>query len=212
MAKGSRTGRYGGGGGLSSGDILETRDLVSDRERNAVMVDEVLSASKAMNDEYGAAGTIAEFDIAKLKQGKAQNAIAYYDGANIGVNERFMNKNTIETAYAQCVKEGFHPSNGNKTAMEAVTAHEFGHALTDKVGEKIGISNIDASATRIVTEARKYTSSRGVVQMASKISKYATHSNAEAVAEAIADVFCNGNKAAKESLAIKRVIDGYLKP
>ena len=47
--------------------------------------------------------------------------------------------------------------------------------------------------------------------MASKISGYATHSNAEAIAEAIADCYCNGKKAKSESKAIKGVIDKYLK-
>lgn len=47
--------------------------------------------------------------------------------------------------------------------------------------------------------------------MASKISGYATHSNAEAVAEAIADVYCNGKKAKSESKAIVNVMNKYLK-
>ena len=50
-----------------------------------------------------------------------------------------------------------------------------------------------------------------VVQMAKKISTYATHSNAEAIAEAFSDVYCNGKKAHKESQAIVNVINSYLK-
>ena len=57
----------------------------------------------------------------------------------------------------------------------------------------------------------KKTSHRGVVQMAAKISRYATESNAEAIAEAVSDVYCNGNKARAESLAIVSVVDKYLR-
>jgi hypothetical protein len=48
--------------------------------------------------------------------------------------------------------------------------------------------------------------------MASKISGYATESNAEAIAEAFADWKCNGKKARTESKAIVNVVDSYLKP
>lgn len=47
--------------------------------------------------------------------------------------------------------------------------------------------------------------------MAKKISTYATHSNAEAIAEAFLDVYCNGKKVHKESQAIVNVINSYLK-
>ena len=47
--------------------------------------------------------------------------------------------------------------------------------------------------------------------MAKKISGYATRSTKEAIAEAYADVYCNGAKAAKESAAIVNVLNKYLK-
>lgn len=92
-------------------------------------------------------------------------------------------------------------------------AQKLGHALTDAVGRKMGTAGIDATATRIVNEARKQTNHRGVVQLAQKISGYATHSNAEAVAEAFADYYCNykRGKAAPESVAIVNVMNRYLK-
>ena len=82
------------------------------------------------------------------------------------------------------------------------------------VGVKMGNQSwvdFDKTSTAIVNEARKQTKHRGVVQMASKISGYATHSNAEAIAEAISDCYCNGKKARAESKAIKSVVDKYLK-
>ena len=198
--------RYGGGGGLNPGDILSTTDMISERMRAPEASRDILEVSRQVHEMYGE--QVGSFVWAELKPGAS--AIAYYDGDKIGLNMSYSDAQKMSRAYADCVKSGFHPSNGTKTPTEAVAAHEFGHALTDAVGKKMGVRDIDTAATRIVTEARKSTSHRGVVQMASKISTYATHSNAEAVAEAFSDVFCNGRKAKSESHAIVKVINGYL--
>ena len=147
-------------------------------------------------------------------KGGKRGVLAYYDGEGVAINNEYLNSKTMNKAYQKCVESGFHPSSGSKTGMEAVVSHELGHALTDVVGSKMGITGINRtneSATAIVNEARKQTKHRGVVQMASKISGYATHSNAEAVAEAMSDVYCNGKKARAESRAIVDVINKYLK-
>ena len=206
-ARSSGGGRQGGGGGLKPSDILSTTSLVSERE-NYTISNDILGAVKDVYDEYGM--QLEDMHIATLKP--SANAIAYYDGANIGWNKTYMSEKQLNKSYADCVKSGFHPSNGSRTPAEAVAYHELGHALTDAVGRKMGVYDIDSASTRIVNEARKQTSHRGVVQMASKISGYATHSNAEAIAEAFADWKCNGSKAKSESKAIVKVVDGYLKP
>lgn len=206
----SGAGRQGGGGGISPSDILSTTDLISEREHNQEFVDELLTPFWDANNEYGYAAE--QIQLATLRPGS--NTIAYYDGANIALNTAYYNKQGLEKAYAECVKTGFHPSSGKRTAAEAVMSHEIGHALTDAVGRKMGLSGIgitDSAATRIVNEARKQTKHRGVVQMASKISGYATHSNAEAIAEAFSDVYCNGGRARAESKAIVNVMNSYLK-
>lgn len=202
----SGEGRYSGGGGVKPGDILDTRDMVSERGAKTAEVDAVLTVSRSMFNRYGE--SVSQFLIADLKP--SSQAIAYYDGENIAMNSRFMDMAKLDLAYKACVDMGFHPSNGSKSAAEAVCAHEFGHQLTDAVGRELGIIGIDSAATAIVNEARKSTSHRGVVQMASKISRYATASNAETIAEAVSDVYCNGSKAKKESQAIVKVIDKYL--
>lgn len=208
MAKGSRGGkRAGGGGGLNPSDILSTRSLMSERERFQTEVDETMEAFKNVYEEYGL--DVEDIQIATLAA-KAQSTLAYYDGANIAFNESFFNKAKMEASYDACVKNGFHPSKGNKTALEAVASHELGHALTDKIATKMGVYSLSDAATRVVNEARKQTKHRGVVKMASKISGYATQSNAEALAEAFADVYCNGKKARSESRAIVNVMKKYL--
>ena len=212
MAKGNRGGRRGGGGGgINPSDILSTKDMLSAKTPdNAQMVNDFLTVAKNLSEEYGKDSSIDSFQFAVLKP-KAATAIAYYDGSHIALNTRYADYNKMNKAYDDCVQSGFHPSRGKKSGAEAVAAHEYGHALTDAVGRKMGISNIDKSATAIVNEARKQTNHRGVVKMASKISEYATHSNAEAVAEAFSDVYCNGKKAKKESQAIVNVMNKYLK-
>lgn len=206
--RGSSSGGFGGGGsGLSSADILETSSFVSERGNYPETVDEALQVFKDVNDEYGF--VINDIEMAKLKSGA--NAIAYYDGSNIGWNETFMNKQTLEKSYADCVKQGFHPSKGNKTAVQAVASHELGHALSAEVGKKMGGKNIDQASSQILKEAKKQTGNNKMADMARKISGYATHSPAETIAEAFSDVYCNGKKAHKESIAIVNVMNSYLK-
>lgn len=195
-------------GGLTAGNILETTSFVSERGNYKDTVDEALGVFKDVNDEYGF--IIQDIHMAKM-DAKGASAIAYYDGENIGWNEKFMDKKTLENAYADCVKSGFHPSNGNKTAVQAVASHELGHALSAEAGKKMGGLSIDQASARIVNEARKQAGAKGTKQMAKKISGYATHSNAEAIAEAFSDVYCNGKNAKKESHAIVNVMNSYIK-
>ena len=211
MAKGTRGGRRGGGtGGVNPSDILGTNNLLIDTSLDEVTRGQVVKTLKDFQDEYGL--DYRNTRIARLKP-KA-NALAYYDGDGIAINSSYLNSDKMNDAMKKCAESGFHPPMGNKSGMEAVVSHELGHALTDMVGVKMGNQSwvdFDKTSTAIVNEARKQTKHRGVVQMASKISGYATHSNAEAIAEAISDCYCNGKKARAESKAIKSVVDKYLK-
>lgn len=207
---GGKTGRASGGGGLNPANIKNTQDMVSARANYQEAVDDVLTVSRAMVDEYGEDNVIGQFVISEIG-GRDAGTLGYYGANTIGLNEMFMNREAMNGAYDDSVATGYHPSRGNRTGIEAVAAHEYGHALTDRVGQAMGVNNIDEAATRIVNEARRNTGHRGVVQMARNISEYATASNAEAVAEAFADVYCNGSRARRESRAIVDVCNGYLK-
>ena len=204
----SGVGRHRGGGGIKAGDILDTTSFISARSGYEKTVDDVLGVLNSVNGQYGY--VIDDIEIATLSP-KAQSAIAYCSGDKIGWNKNFMDGKRLDSAYDDCVKSGFHPKRGKKSAAEAVAAHEIGHALTHEAGRKMGGLDIDRASTRIVSEARKKTKHRGVVQMASKVSKYATESNAEAIAEAFSDVYCNGSRAKSESRAIVSVMNSYLK-
>ena len=200
-----------GSGGVNPANITNERDLVSERGAKQAEVDDVLAVARDIYDEYGV--DVGQFMLADIK-GKDSNTMAYSDGENIGFNSSYFDGGKMDAAYDACVKSGFHPSRGNKSAMQAVADHEFGHILTEKVAAKIGVNgydSMDKAAKIIVDRARAKTSHKGSVSMAKNISGYAGHSNAECVAEAVADVYCNGRKASAESKAIVSVIKGILK-
>lgn len=196
------------GGKVDPGDIGGEQEMVVQRGALENEVDEVLTAARNLYDEYGSDGLVQSLVTADIG-GKSSGTLAYYDGYNIGVNNAYFDSKAMNAAYD--ASGDFHPSRGGKPALEAVASHEFGHALTDIAAQKMGAKDLHAAADRIVNEARKTTGDKGVVIMASKISRYATHSNAEAVAEAFADVYCNGSKAKSQSQAIVNVLNSYVK-
>lgn len=200
----------GGGSSLTSADIISTTSLISEREGKQQEVDEVLQTFKDINDEYGY--IINDIEVATLGANGSET-MGYYDGKNIAINDLYFNKGVMEYVYADCVKAGHHPPMGNKTALQAVASHELGHALTDatitKMGGKYGRQS---GAIAILQEAQRRLGNKGdLADMAGKISGYAKTKPREAIAEAFADVYCNGKKATKESQAIVNVMNKYLK-
>ena len=208
MAKGSRGGRRGGNltGGVNPNDIKGTTNLLIDTDLDEITRGEVTRTLKDFQDKYG-----LEYNntrIANMKPGTG--VLAYYDGEGIAINNEYLNSDTMNAAYKKCVESGFHPSNGSKTGMEAVVSHELGHAVNGIIADRMGTS-LHASADRIVNEAMKNTKHKSVSTFQSKISGYAKQNYAETVAEAMADVYCNGKKARSESKAIQKVVDKYMK-
>ncbi len=209
--RGTKSSGGGATGGVSGGDVVSTTSLISERETQQKLVDETLAVFNDVYEEYGA--QVNDIQLATMAAGSS--AMAYYDSeGNIAINEVYFNEAMMDKAYKACVDSGFHPSNGNKTALQAVTAHELGHKLTADVGEKMGkagFGNIDEVSRIIVNEARAQTKHKNINDMAGKISGYAKHTSAEAIAEAFSDVYCNGRKAHSESKAIVNVLNKYLK-
>lgn len=223
-------GRSGGGsgsrqkrrivGGIPRVNVSSERDMLSESGiQNEPAYAGFLNASKRLVEDYGDNALAAQFMIAKLK-GASDGVIAYYDSSNghVAINERFLDDDLLESAYENCVKNGFHPSKGNKSASEAVAAHELGHAMTDAIAKKMGYENdfmpVHKAAQRIIDEARATKSGKTKISQdawAGRISGYAQQNAAETVAEAVADVYCNRTKAHKESKAIMRVVNKYIK-
>ena len=201
----SSKGWSGGGGFGGGGNATNLDSLISARESHRAEVDAVLTVYRDVNNQYG----IVPTDSLVGDMG-GQPAMAYYDSAdNLVVNRSYFDNAKMETAYADCVKTGFHPSAGTKSAMEAVIAHEVGHTLTERAAG--GFGNIDRFSNDLVKAAAKATNDVGAATFARKISGYAGHNAAEAIAEAFSDVYCNGKNAHKESHAIINELNKYLK-
>lgn len=207
-SSGGNGGFTGGNSSLNPADIVSTTSLVSAREGKQQEVDETLAVFRDVADEYGY--VVDDIQIATLK-GKGASTMAYYDGQNIAVNKTYFDKAKMESAYEKCVEQGFHPSKGNKTALQAVASHELGHALTDAVESKMSSVKGDR-AIAILNEAKSQGKFKGSLgDMAGRISGYAKYNPREAIAEAFSDVYCNGKSATKESIAIVNVMNKYLK-
>ena len=198
-------------GGVNPKNIHNERDLVSERERKRAEVDDVLTVARGIYEEYGV--DVGQFMLADIG-GKDSGTMAYSDGENIGFNTKYFTSENMTSAYDACVASGFHPSRGSKSAMEAVASHEYGHVLTEKAAVKLGIktpNSMDSAAKTIIDRALAQTKHKGSLKMASNISGYAKSSNAECVAEAVSDVYCNGRKAKAESKAIVKTLNSILK-
>lgn len=208
--RGASSGGGGGGGstgGLNPADIVSTTSLISERERYRTEVDNTVQVLQDVMDRYGV--VIEDVRLATLK-GRGQSVMGYYDaGGNLAINMSYFDTAKMNTAYDMCVESGFHPSRGNKSGLEAVTAHEMGHRLNHIAGGN-SWDNLDKTAYDIVKQASKNAGYKNKTkQFTSKISGYAKQSYAEAVAEAFADVYCNGNKASKESRAVVSELNKY---
>lgn len=198
--------------------ISKEQDVWSERhnKRQEASVDQILSATRDMNDEYGIMDNVETVTIANMDKG---DVIAFYSGDQnkMVVNRKFTNLNTIQKSYENCVQNGFHPPLGKRTPLEAVTAHELGHAIADKINEarrRVNPRGIDANS-QIVIDAFKSThknvTSKALFAARRGISKYATENYHETIAEAVADVYCNGNKAKKFSRDIVKELKATMK-
>lgn len=194
----------------ASNDILSTRPLMDEPDIRAdASFKEIQKVAAHMQEEYGDEYGIANWELGKFR--KSSNAMAACGGNTIIINDKYMNPDIINAAMARCAASGFHPSIGNKSAMEAVIAHEFGHSLVEKVGRIMGSGDDFKTAHKILDEAIDSTKFRRTREMAKSISGYAKVSPSEAVAEACSDVYCNGKNAKPASIAIMNVVNNYLK-
>lgn len=202
----------GGSGGGNNVNIIDTEDMLSYRKRNDSTMEfgeQTMTGVAQVYDDFPDIG-VEQVQAAKLGGKDNVEVLGYYDGKNVAINQNYTDTAKMNGAYDRAVQSGFHPSRGDKSGAEAVALHEMGHALTDHIGKKMGASGIDDASQKIVEQAYKNAKGRGGTKAwAKEISGYATHSFAECVAEAVADYYCNGSKANKNSLAVMAVINNY---
>lgn len=209
MGRGS-SGLSGGGssGGVNPNDVKGLSSLVSVREDGKkAEVDSTLKVMRDIENRYGI--NIEDLHIATIT-GRSSSAMAYYDNyGNLAVNESYFDIAAMNRAYDDCVAEEFHPKRGNKSGLEAVVAHEMGHRL-NHLAANGDWNRLDSVANTIVRQAAKQAGfGNATKKMASSISGYATHNNAECIAEAFSDVYCNGSRASRASTAIVNVLNTY---
>lgn len=162
---------------------------------------EIQNARDKMEREYGNIISQANLSVAKI----SENALGAYGDSTVYISDKYVKNTSMTKSMQQMADDGFHPKIGNKTGAEAVTAHELGHYLADKAMTKAKIDERE-----IVKRASKKVGMK-VNNMAGKISEYARYNYAETIAEASADVYCNGKKASKASVAIMNEIKSILK-
>lgn len=208
-------GGRGAGGGASLGggsgkpvNIKNETDVWSYRHNksNEPFVDSMNNAIRGIQKDFpGIMDHVNTVNAVEMGGKDKNSTLGIYSPSTkrVGLNTNYTNVQKMNDTYDAAVKSGYHPSRGIKNGVQAVTAHEMGHAVTGMVAEKLGISDFDKASKKIVDNAYKTAKGKGGTKAwAGKISKYAQENNAECIAEAVADVFCNGNKAANESKAI----------
>jgi len=218
---GGRGARAGGGGpslGGGSGkriNIVEQVDVWSYRHNpdNEPFVDAINTGVAAIQNDFpDLMESVNSVNSAVLGGRDRTQTLGFYDqaGKTVALNSNYTDIEKMNRVYDASVKSGFHPGRGNKSGTEAVALHEMGHALTGHVAQKMGVSNFDDASKRIVDAAYKNSNGKGgTKKWAGGISKYAQDNNAECIAEAVADWYCNGNKASAQSKAIMNELKKY---
>ena len=199
--------KAGGGGGMlnkGSGATVKSSHPLVDAipTGGGGFANDIQNTRDAFEREFGDAAKGVNLYLATFDQ---KGVLGAYGDNTLYMNEKFAQNKNLTAAMQSAAANGFHPSIGNKTGAEAVAAHELSHMLGERAAAKAGISQQE-----IVARAAQRTKMK-TENMAGKISTYARYNYAETIAEAGADVFCNGSKASRASKAIMREIKEILK-
>ena len=207
---GGRGASSGGGSGPFGGGMENSNTTVTVKSSHPLtqeiekggggFANEIMSTRDAFEREYGSAVKDLRLSVGTFNKAGVLGA---YGGNELVMNQKYVKNANLTKAMSNT--DGFHPSIGNKTGAEAVAAHEIGHRLGEVAAKKAGISERE-----IVARAGKKVGTK-TENMAGHISGYARSNYGETIAEASADVFCNGSKAAKQSIAIMDEVKSILK-
>lgn len=187
--------------------ILSAEDVWSyrHRQKNERYVDAINSGVRTIADDFpNVMNDVNTVDTATFGGRDGGSVLGVWSPADkqLAIAKKYTDVDRMDRVYDS--GGDFHPSRGNKTAVEAVTLHEMGHALTDHLAAKTG-KDFDGVAKDIVTNAYKNSGARRSMRSwARGISGYATDSNAECIAEAVSDWYCNGSNANSASKAIMK--------
>lgn len=213
-------GSSGSSGGASLGgssgkpiNIVSETDVWSYRhnQNNEPFVDAINSGVREVQDDFpDIMQSVNAVNAAELGGADKEGTLGFYGQGRVALNENYTDIDKMNGTYDLAVASGYHPSRGNKTGTEAVAIHEMGHALTEHLAPKVGANDLDGAAQIIVNNAYKASKGKGGTKAwAGAISGYAKESFAECIAEAVADWYCNGNKASSNSKAIMTELKKY---
>ena len=198
--------KAGGGGMLNkdSGATVKSSHPLVDaiQTGGGTFANEIQNTRDAFEREWGDAAKGLNLSLATFNQ---KGVLGAYGDNTLYLNEKFVQNKNLTAAMQAAAANGFHPSIGSKTGAEAVAAHEMSHMLAEKAASKANISQQE-----IVARAAKRLNAKPE-NMAGKISEYARYNWHETIAEAGADVFCNGKNASRASKAIMKELKSILK-
>ena len=181
--------------------VVDSNPLTDEISRGGgSFANEIMNTRDAFEAEYGSAVKNMNLSVARFSD---RTTLGAYGGNTLYMNRRYVSNRNLTDAMRDT--NGFHPGIGNKTGAEAVAAHEIGHRLGEVAAQRAGISERE-----IVARAGKAVKIN-TANMAGHISGYARSNYGETIAEASADVFCNGRNASKASIAIMDEIKKILK-
>lgn len=210
MAKGGRGGKRGAGqfgGGMEGKETTTTvksshplTDIIP--TGGGSFANQIMNTRDAFESEYGSAVKQMNLSVGTFSDSSVLGA---YGSDTLIMAEKHINNKNLTKAMKASAKAGFHPSIGDKTGAEAVAAHEIGHRLGEVAAKRARISQKEivaraAAKVNISTE-----------NMAGHISRYARSNYGETIAEASSDVFCNGSKASRVSIAIMNEVKSILR-
>lgn len=205
-------GSSGGGEGLGTGSAKDIRiqnpvDVWSYRHRqaNERYVDAINGGVRTIADDFPTVmNDVDRIDTATFGGRDGSTTLGVWSPADkqLAIAKKYTDVDKMNRVYD--AGGDYHPSRGNRSAVEAVTLHEMGHALNDHLAKKMGMG-MDAAAKQIVDNAYKTSKGKGgTKKFAGTISGYAKDSYAECLAEAVCDYYCNGGRAKDASKAIYR--------
>ncbi len=202
--RGSSSGTSKGMLGRSSSISVKNEQTIVDaiaKSGAGLYANQIMKARDNMEKEYGNIISSANLSVADV----GSSALGAYGQGTVYMSNKYVKNPNMTQAMKQAEKDGFHPAIGDKSGVEAVTSHELGHFLADKACTKAKISErelVSRASKRIGVKPNN---------MAATISEYARYNYAETIAEASADVYCNGSKASRASIAIMSEIKSILK-
>lgn len=203
---GSSVGKYGAGmeqGRDTTTTVLRSNPLTDEISKGGgYFANEIMNTRDAFEQEYGQSVKMLNLHVATFSD---PSVLGAYGEDTLYMNKKYVKNAYLTEAMKAAAESGFHPSIGDKTGTEAVASHEIGHRLGEIAAKRAGISEKD-----IVARAAKKTGIK-TENMAGHISGYARSNYSETIAEASADVFCNGEKASKASKAIMNEVKKILK-